>query len=262
MKKEITNIASLDDIIFEGRNKNYGAYELRSNYKNRLLRALLLGLLLPTMLLFLSYTSHKERVTDEEVVKINPTILDEITDKVKLPEIKPIKEKQIEIPKLKKVQYSSIKLVNEAEVINDVKEIETGVISDKKEIGVTITTNVPQIPKTIEIPPVTNASTTNEATKIVDVLAQYNGNWANFLTNTLQDMMEGIEVEQTIAVRVEFIVDIDGSVTNIRALNGPAELQRIAERAITKSGNWVPGEIAGKKVKSYRIQKIVFQSPE
>ncbi len=261
MKNEMLNIASLDDIIFDGRNKNYGAYELRSNYKNRLLRALLLSLLFPVILFFLSYTSKKIDIKDQPVI-VHTTTIEAVKNRIKLPEKTPPKEQSKQVVKIKKAEYSTIKLVNDAKAMDDIKDIKTSVISDTKENGKPIITNTPQLPKTIEIQPSTNTSTTSEVKKAVDVLAQYNGNWAKFLTETLQEMMDGIEVEQNIAVRVEFIVDIDGSVTEIKALNGPTELQRVAERAIKKSGNWIPAEIAGKPVKAYRIQKIIFQSPE
>lgn len=262
MKNETLNIANLDDIIFESRNKNYGAYELRSNYKNRLLRALLLSFLVfPIALFFVSFASRNSS-EENETYKLSPTVLQRVLEKTKLPETTPPKEQPTEKPKIKKAEYSTIKLVNEAKAMDDIKDIKTSVISDTKENGKPIITNTPQLPKTIEIQPSTNTSTTSEVKKAVDVLAQYNGNWARFLTETLQEMMDGIEVEQNIAVRVEFIVDIDGSVTEIKALNGPTELQRVAERAIKKSGNWIPAEIAGKPVKAYRIQKIIFQSPE
>lgn len=41
-----TVFADLDQILFESREKSYGAYELRKNYQRRLMRALLIGLLL------------------------------------------------------------------------------------------------------------------------------------------------------------------------------------------------------------------------
>ncbi len=37
---------TLDDIVFEGRNKSYGAYLLRKIYNDHILRALLIGALI------------------------------------------------------------------------------------------------------------------------------------------------------------------------------------------------------------------------
>jgi len=60
--------ADILDIIFEGKNKEYGAYELRKTYNKRLLKAIL-GTVAIILLLFVGYivsningkTRHKKR---------------------------------------------------------------------------------------------------------------------------------------------------------------------------------------------------------
>jgi len=49
--------ASLLDLVFEGRNKEYGAYELRTGYNKRLRNALLLTTLIALLLLTASFIS-------------------------------------------------------------------------------------------------------------------------------------------------------------------------------------------------------------
>ena len=48
-----TAAGSLDDLVFEGRNREYGAYELRLHYGQRLRQALLMGLALCLLLLLI-----------------------------------------------------------------------------------------------------------------------------------------------------------------------------------------------------------------
>ena len=54
--------ANLLDIIFENRNKDYGAYDLRKNYNNRLLIALGTGLFVILLFIFINslHTDKKE----------------------------------------------------------------------------------------------------------------------------------------------------------------------------------------------------------
>jgi periplasmic protein TonB len=54
--------ASLIDIVFDGRNKEYGAYELRKEYSRRLLIALGTGILLILFFILLNAFTEKEKV--------------------------------------------------------------------------------------------------------------------------------------------------------------------------------------------------------
>ena len=51
--------ANLIDIIFDGRNKTYGAYELRSKYASRLWRALLITASVAILIMVISILSAK-----------------------------------------------------------------------------------------------------------------------------------------------------------------------------------------------------------
>lgn len=58
---------------------------------------------------------------------------------------------------------------------------------------------------------------------------------------------------------VEFIVDTDGSISNIKVINdvSPA-VAREAKRIIARSPRWIPAVQNGRKVKAYRKQPIIF----
>ncbi len=70
LKKIQTYYSNLDEIIFEYRNKLYGAYELRKNYNRRLLIALIpilfLAIILPTGLLIY----YKSSIEPEEKINL------------------------------------------------------------------------------------------------------------------------------------------------------------------------------------------------
>ena len=66
--------------------------------------------------------------------------------------------------------------------------------------------------------------------------------------------------EGSYTVYVQFIVDIDGSVSNIKALtNHGYGMEEEAVRLITKGLTWVPAIQNGQTVKSYRKQPLTFQ---
>jgi protein TonB len=60
---------------------------------------------------------------------------------------------------------------------------------------------------------------------------------------------------------VQFIVDMEGKVSNVEAISGPETggLREEAVNVIKKSGRWEPAIQNGRKVKSYKKQPITFR---
>ncbi|WP_410468519.1 energy transducer TonB [Bacteroidetes bacterium endosymbiont of Geopemphigus sp.] len=82
------------------------------------------------------------------------------------------------------------------------------------------------------------------------------------LCNTLEYSEEAQDEGIQGSIILRFLVDIDGTVNNVAVVSGPKELRKETERAIKKSGKWIPSEQIGKKVKTYRIQMITFRLKE
>jgi periplasmic protein TonB len=60
-------------------------------------------------------------------------------------------------------------------------------------------------------------------------------------------------------MQVRFVVEKDGSITNVQALDDPGYgTRKSVEKLIRKGPKWRPAEIAGQKVRSYRIQPVTF----
>jgi protein TonB len=85
--------------------------------------------------------------------------------------------------------------------------------------------------------------------------------WTRFLQANLHYPNKAMRKNIQGIVVVQFIVDKDGSVSNIEAISGPESggLREEAVRVIKISGNWKPAEQNGKKVKSYKKQPIQFK---
>ena len=81
---DINKILSADilDIIFEGRNKEYGAYELRKTYNTRLTKALIFtAILLAILLIPFVVSSLLPKSTKPDVVEVVDTQIAEIKQK-------------------------------------------------------------------------------------------------------------------------------------------------------------------------------------
>lgn len=73
-------VPTLDEVVFEGRNKEYGAYDLRQAYRPLLTKAFLLGTLIFVLLVvgpFLYLKMTQEKAPEDKIVEVN---LDDIKD--------------------------------------------------------------------------------------------------------------------------------------------------------------------------------------
>jgi protein TonB len=62
-------------------------------------------------------------------------------------------------------------------------------------------------------------------------------------------------------VKVQFVVNIDSSIIDVRAVSGPAKggLREESIRVVTASGKWVPAMLNQKPVRSYKKTPIQFK---
>jgi protein TonB len=115
--------------------------------------------------------------------------------------------------------------------------------------------------KVIE-PPKKEEEDWNKTFTKVEIESMYPGGsraWERFLRNNLRFPDEAAEVGVEGFVVVQFIVDVEGNVSDVVAVSGPKELQAEAIRVIKKSGKWSPAIQNGRKVKSYKKQPLGFK---
>jgi protein TonB len=272
---EANKILSADvlDIIFEGRNKDYGAYDLRKSYNKRLITSLLTVAAI-CLLLFLGYlvSSLLEKNAEKNAVVVQDVQLEEIKQEEKKEEPPPPPPpKPPEPPKVEMAKFTPPKIVKDEEVKEDEKPPEVEKLEETK-IG---TMNQEgQKDEGIVAPPVEDAGKgVVEAPKKddedwdktftkVEIESEYPGGaaaWQRYLNRNLRYPQEAIDNEVQGAVVVQFIVDKEGNVSDVEAISGPQELRAEAVRVIKKSGKWTPAVQNGRQVKSYKKQPIVFR---
>jgi protein TonB len=86
--------------------------------------------------------------------------------------------------------------------------------------------------------------------------------WLRFVSKNFHVPDEAINNNAAGTVIVQFVVDKEGNVSDVHAVEGPQELRAEAERVIKKSGKWTAAIQNGAKVNSYKRQPITVKFDE
>jgi len=253
------------DIIFDGKNKSYGAYDLRKTYNHRLKKALIATgslLLLIFWGIVLAGTSGKRERTIDVSEEIH---LGDI--KKELPVI-PVEPKP-PVTKVKQVAFPTLLVVDD-NLVNPNQRIED--IPDDAAIGTQtiITDNTDRIVKA----PVVDTGSTITALPVkskepdvwldVQIPAEFPGGitaWQRYLEKNLdpETAINNGAGEGTYTVVISFIVSKDGTISNvIPATKIGYGLEEEAIKIIKKGPKWVPARQNGQQVNAYRSQPITF----
>jgi protein TonB len=246
--KEILQ-ASLLDIIFENRNKEYGAYALRNGYDKRLLTALgfSLGLVLLLILLsFLRFNSSASQDSNDEKDGFTLT---------KVIEMEPEKHKQPELPRpiekpiVAQVDHQTIRVVPDHQLekaMVNINDIADDAISDKDVAGKPDTEprNNDLTTKSIGDGEMkTLPEPEKPVIKIPYRAPQYPGGFEalnEFFKNNLTTPEE-LEPGDKRLVKVKFTVGIDGKLSDITILESPDKrYDKEVTRVLRKMKNWEP----------------------
>ena len=263
--------ADILDIVFDGRNKEYGAYDLRKTYKRRMTIALGI-MMLVALLVFvgtiLADTIDKNR---KAVVDIKDVELEDVKEEKKAEPPPPPPPKLPEPPKVEIAKFTPPKIVKDEEVKEDekppeqekIEEAKIGTINQEgaKDEGIV----APPVEKgtgEVVTPKVDNEDYDKVFTKVENP-AEFPGGqdaWRRYLERSLQYPEAAQENGTQGVVRVQFIVDKEGNISEVQALNDPGEgLAEEAVRIIKKGPKWKPAEQNGRKVIYRHIQSITFR---
>lgn len=270
MEKSAILNADLLDIVFDGRNKEYGAYELRRSYNKRLRISIAVMMSLALMLCIGQLIASRLPEKKLAVLVINDPTLTQVD----IPE-EPIAPPPPELPPPPK-QLETIKLTPPEIVPDDqVDKTEMPPLEDIVDARIGLETNKGEKDSGVVGPPVDKGEGIIDAPKPKEKEAEifvpierepeYPGGipaWQRYLTRNLRIPQVAIDNGISGTVVVQFVVDKDGNVSNVIALSGPEELRDEAVRVIKKSGKWTPALQNGNHVASYRKQPIVIRIEE
>ena len=261
--------ADILDILFEGRNKEYGAYDLRKTYNGRLLKSIAVT----GTVILLVFVGGMVSGRGTGKVAAAPPVTDVTIDNVKLPDPEPIPPApKIEQPKVEMIKVTPPLIVPDEKVKPDehpptVEEQDNAKIGPVTEHGIADDGIVAPPASTgntgvVEAPP--KRSDDDEIFRTVEIESMYptgTEGWRRFLNKNLHYPEEAQNIEVQGVVMVQFIVDEKGNVSNVQAVSGPETggLREEAVRVIKKSGNWTAAIQNGRQVKSYKRQPITFR---
>lgn len=267
---DTNNILQADvlDIIFDGRNKQYGAYQLRKTYKKRL------GIALGTMFGFcLLAVGGSVLASDNGSAKKAQLIVSGDVNIASIEEPKPppqvIPPKPQEQPRVEIKQFTPPKIVTQE--VKDPPPTQDAL--DDTKIG---TINQEGIKTDVVAPPVEDKGTgVVAAPKVtedydheffsVQQQAQFPGGstaWQKYLEHNLrQDVpIDNGAPAGDYPVVVSFLVDKDGNVTDVKAETDPGYgCAAEAIKVIQRSGKWKPAMQNGRNVIFRQRQQITFR---
>lgn len=259
---------TLDEIVFENRNKEYGAYDLRHSYPRLLTRSFLVGTVLFLIMALSPFiylkikqlTAPPKQEVDAKLINVlqEDKIIEQPKEKEPPPPPPPPKEEQKQeviqnvVPEPKrapKVETPPPPITKQLETTTGLNNVE----------GVKTPTYAPPPPPpstgtkaaTVEVKP---QAPTNEVYESVDQAADFgsggiSGFRNKFTENFDSSVMEG--GEGTLKTEITFVVERDGSISSVKASGSNSDFNREAERAIKSiRGKWNPGKVNGQPVRS------------
>jgi protein TonB len=254
MKRKNEKVPEFDEIIFENRNKTYGAYNLRKRYKSATCLSILTVIAFTTILFaILSFTSEREtntiKATYDPVFKFSEPV-DQIV--VPPPLVKPPAELLRSIRNLQPI------------VVSDSNEVTTDIPITDELIANTTNGNVTDTVSVIAKDPVTPEIPFEEPIFIVvqekpefpggdQALYKFIGENLNYPDEAEKNNIQG-------RVILQFVVNPDGSTDRIVVLRSiDPLLDNEAIRVVKTMPKFKPGKQGGVPVKVWFVLPVLFR---
>lgn len=273
---EANKILSADilDLVFEGRNKDYGAYELRKTYNRRITRALIITATLFILIFLAAFLSNKINANRDKAVDVKEVELTAIKEEEQPkpePPPPPPPPKTEPPPKVEMTKFTPPQIVKDEEVkkedippeVEKLEDTKIDVVSQEGIKDVGIATPVVDEGKAVVAAPKDETDYEQTFTK-VEVEASFKGGegaWRKYLERNLNASapVDNGAAPGSYTVVVQFIVDKEGNISDVKALsNHGYGMEDEAVRVIKRGPKWEPAIQNGRQVKAYRKQPITF----
>lgn len=267
------------DIVFEGKNKDFGAYKMRATSTSRHNKAVLIvviGLAVILALLILSISGVFSKAEDDggiaateqqDIALYNPDEEEEIEEEeiIEIPEEQPVIEKE---DVANQIQNTIIDIVEDEQVVNEVKNQEELREDNRMIGGQDISDGVDDLTKQVVTQEVivveekpkedivyTTANVQQQPTFPGGESAMY-----KWIGDNLVYPAAAAEEGVSGRVIVEFVVSKTGAIENVRVLRGPhPALNEEALRVVKKMPAWNPGRNNGQPVKVTYVLPVSFK---
>jgi protein TonB len=277
MEKDKILKADLLDLLFEGRNKEYGAYQLRRSYNKRLFTAL--GVMFAICLIVLLSSFFGGGKDDEDQIVVQDVVLEEVKEEKKPEPPPPPPPPKQEPPKVEIAKFTPPKIVPDEQVKaeDEIKEVEkmeevkigTQNVEGTKDEGFVAPPVEEKGTGVVEAPKAVEEDYDRVFTK-VEKEAKFPGGlgaWKNFLERNLNAQVAADDGAPAgnYTVKVQFIVDKAGGISEVKAIEVPKSCPSCgpeAVKVIKRGPKWEPAVQNGRNVIYQAIQNITFQVSE
>lgn len=262
------------DLVFQGRNKVYGAYQLRRGTSKRNIVSMIFVAAVAAVayLGLAAYNSYQEAQKAKFEAEMEASLLD-AKKEAKV-------EKKTETPKVEQVQKvekvkssiaftppvikkdSEVKPEEEMKTQDELKETKTAIgafdVKGNDDAGGTVLKAVEDIAAP---EPPKHEEEQNKIFEVVEQQPQFPGGSVNgWLADHIKYPAVAAENGISGRVVVQFVVERDGSVSQVRVVRGvDPSLDKEAQRVISSMPKWIPGKQNGQAVRSRFTVPVTFR---
>ena len=262
------------DLVFQGRNKVYGAYQLRRGTSKRNIVSMIFVAAVAAVayLGLAAYNSYQEAQKAKFEAEMEASLLD-AKKEAKV-------EKKTETPKVEQVQKvekvkssiaftppvikkdSEVKPEEEMKTQDELKETKTAIgafdVKGNDDAGGTVLKAVEEIAAP---EPPKHEEEQNKIFEVVEQMPQFPGGSVNgWLADHIKYPVVAAENGISGRVVVQFVVERDGSVSQVRVVRGvDPSLDKEAQRVISSMPKWIPGKQNGQAVRSRFTVPVTFR---
>lgn len=268
------------EMVFAGKNKEYGAYQLRKGTSGRNIKALLILVIAAALVGgFLAWKVIEQKQAEEQQAYMEAMELAKLQQQAKKEEkkkepVKPKIEPKKEIPVARETQKFTAPVIKKDELVkeeNQVKQMDK--LDDKVAVGTENKEGVKD--RTVEAvrndiatvaPPPPPAPKPEVSTKVFDVVEEMpsfpggQGALMSYLASNIKYPVVAQENSVQGRVIVSFVVERDGSISDVRvARSVDPSLDREAQRVVKSMPRWKPGKQNGSAVRVKYTVPVVFR---
>ncbi len=268
------------DMVFAGKNKEYGAYQLRKGTSGRNIKALLILVIAAALVGgFLAWKVIKQKQAEEQQAYMEAMELAKLQQQAKKEEkkkepVKPKIEPKKEIPVARETQKFTAPVIKKDELVkedNQIKQMDK--LDEKVAVGTenkegTKDRLAEAVRSEIAVaapppPPAPKPEVSNKVFDVVEEMPHFPGGAAAlqaFLSSNTKYPVVAQENGVQGRVIVSFVVERDGSITDVKVVRSvDPSLDREASRVVKSMPRWSPGKQNGSTVRVKYTVPVVFR---
>ena len=269
------------DMVFAGKNKEYGAYQLRKGTSGRNIKSLLILVIAAALVGgFLAWKVIEQKQAEEQQAYMEAMELAKLQkqaekEKKKPEKVQPKVEMKKEIPVARETQKFTAPVIKKDELVkeeNQVKQMDQldakVAVGTKDEEGVK-DRNIEAVRSDIAVatppppPPAPKPEVSNKVFDVVEEMPSFPGGQGalmSFLNSNIKYPVVAQENGVQGRVIVGFVVERDGSITDVKIMRSvDPSLDREAQRVVKSMPKWKPGKQNGSAVRVKYTVPVVFR---